>query len=61
MTVRVEKLEAPVPSFVTLAALGLLSSATAFLVRWWQRPTTMVMSEDWLTDRARFDSRRGWD
>jgi hypothetical protein len=61
MTVRVEKLQAPVPSFVTLAVLGLLSSATALIVRWWQRPTPLVMSEDWLNDYARFDSQRRWD
>jgi antibiotic biosynthesis monooxygenase (ABM) superfamily enzyme len=61
MAVRVEKLQAPVPSFLTLAVLGLVSGATAVLLRWWQQPTAMVMSEDWLTDRARFDSQRGWD
>jgi hypothetical protein len=59
MTVRVEKLQAPAPSLFTLAVLGLLSTSTAVLLRWWQRPTTMVMSEDWLNDRARFDSKRG--
>jgi hypothetical protein len=41
--------------------LGLVSGATAVLLRWWQQPTAMVMSEDWLNDRARFDSQRGWD
>ena len=61
MSVRVEKLQVPVPSFLALAALGLISSATAVLLRWWQRPTTMVMSDDWLNERARFDSSRGWD
>jgi hypothetical protein len=61
MTVRVEKLQAPAPSLVTLAVLGLIAGATAVLRRWWQRPTTMAMSEDWLNDYARFNSQRGWD
>jgi antibiotic biosynthesis monooxygenase (ABM) superfamily enzyme len=61
MTVRVEKLQAPVPSLFTLAVLGLLSTTTAVLLRWWQRPTTMVMSEDWLYDRARSESKQGWN
>ena len=61
MTVRVEKLQAPVPSLLTLAVLGLVSSATAVLLRWWQRPAMMVMSEDWLNDQARVDSHRGTD
>ncbi|HZM96390.1 MAG TPA: hypothetical protein VFB92_23365 [Vicinamibacterales bacterium] len=61
MTVRVEKLQAPVPSLLTLAVLGLVSSATAVLLRWWQRPATMVMSEDWLNDHNRVDSHRGSD
>jgi hypothetical protein len=60
MTVRIEKLEAPAPSLVTLAVLGLLSTTTAVLVRWWQRPTTLKMSEDWLNDRARIDAQRGY-
>jgi antibiotic biosynthesis monooxygenase (ABM) superfamily enzyme len=59
MTVRVEKLQAPAPSLLTLAVLGLLSTTTAVLVRWWQRPATMVMSEDWMNDQARFDSKQG--
>jgi antibiotic biosynthesis monooxygenase (ABM) superfamily enzyme len=59
MNVRVEKLQAPVTSLFTLAVLGLLSTTTAVVLRWWQRPTTMVMSEDWLNDRARFDSKGG--
>jgi len=29
---------------MAMAVLGLISSATAVLLRWWQRPTTMVMS-----------------
>ena len=61
MTVRVEKLQFPVPSFLTLAVLGLISSTTAVLFRLWQRPTTMVMSEVWLSEYARVDSQRGWD
>jgi hypothetical protein len=59
MTVRVEKLQAPVTSLFALAVLGFLSTTTSVFLRWWQRPTTMVMSEDWLNDRARFDSKRG--
>jgi len=31
------------------------------LFRLWQRPTTMVMSEDWLNEHARVDSQRGWE
>jgi hypothetical protein len=61
MTVRVEKLQAPVPSLLTLTVLGLISSATAVLLRWWQQPTAMVMSEDWLNEHARVDSYRGRD
>jgi hypothetical protein len=59
MTVRVEKLQTPAPSLFALAVLGLLSTMTAVFLRWWQRPTTMVMSDDWLYERARFDSQRG--
>jgi hypothetical protein len=59
MTVRVEKLQAPAPSLFTMAVLGLLSTTTAVLLRWWQRPTPMVMSEDWLQEHSRFDSNRG--
>jgi hypothetical protein len=61
MTVRVEKLQAPVSSLLTIAVLGLISGATGVVLRWWQQPTTMVMSEDWLNDRARSDSQRGLD
>jgi hypothetical protein len=60
MTVRVEKLLVPVPSLVTLAVLGLVSTTTA-LLRWWQRPAPMVMSDDWLNDYARSESHRGSD
>jgi hypothetical protein len=59
MTVRVEKFQAPAPSLFTLAVLGILSTTTAVFFRWWQRPTNMVMSEDWLHEQARFDSQRG--
>ena len=61
MTVRVEKLQVPVPSFFTLAVLGLISSTTTLLFRLWQRPTTMVMSEEWLSEHARFGSNQGWE
>jgi hypothetical protein len=59
MTVRVEKLQVPVPSFLTLAVLGLISSTTALLFRLWQRPATMVMSDEWLSEHARFGSHQG--
>jgi antibiotic biosynthesis monooxygenase (ABM) superfamily enzyme len=59
MTVRVEKLQTPAPSLFALAVLGLLSTTTAVFFRWWQRPTPMVMSDDWLYEQARFDSKRG--
>jgi hypothetical protein len=44
-----------------VAVLGLLSSTTGVLWRWWQRPTAMVMSQDWMNDRARIDSKGGGD
>ena len=59
MTVRVEKLQSPVPLPFVLAMLGALSSATGFLFRWWQRPTTLVMSQDWLNERARSEGKQG--
>jgi hypothetical protein len=61
MTVRVDKLETQAPSFLTLAVLGILSTTTAFLMRWWQRPAKQIMSDTWLNDRARLDSRKGWE
>ncbi len=61
MTVRVEKLQTPAPSLLALAVLGILSTTTAVVLRWWQRPTPMVMSEDWLSDQARVDSKQGWN
>jgi hypothetical protein len=61
MSVRVEKLNAPFSSLLMVAVLGLLSSTTGVLWRWWQRPTTMVMSQDWMSDRARIDSKGGGD
>ena len=59
MIARVEKLDAPAPSLFALAVLGILSTTTAALMRWWQRPAPMMMSEDWLSDRARIDSKHG--
>lgn len=61
MTVRVEKLEAPAAPLVSLAVLGFLSTMTVLLVRWWRKPAPLVMSEDWLSDRARTDSYQGWN
>jgi hypothetical protein len=46
---------------LTLAVLGILSTTTAILMRWWQRPARQVMSDVWLNDRARLDSRQGWE
>ena len=61
MTVRVEKLSHPVPSLLGVAILGLLSTTAAVVVRWWQRPAPLTMSEDWLNDRARTEAQRGWE
>jgi hypothetical protein len=61
MTVRVEKLRLPTPSFLTLAVLGIISSATASVLRWWQEPAPMVMSEDWINEHARTETQHGWD
>jgi hypothetical protein len=61
MTVRVEKLEAPAAPLVSLAVLGVLSTMTALLVRWYRQPAPLVMSEDWLNDRARADFHQGWN
>jgi hypothetical protein len=59
MSARVEKLDAPAPSPYALAIVGILSMTTAALVRWWRRPAPMMMSKDWLSDRARIDSKHG--
>jgi hypothetical protein len=59
MTVSVEKLNAPSPSLLMVAVLGLLSTTTGVFWRWWQRPASMVMSEDWLSDQARTDLKQG--
>ena len=61
MTVRVEKLNAPTPSLLMVAVLGLVSTITGILWRWWQRPSTMVMSDDWMSDQARLDAKQGWN
>jgi hypothetical protein len=60
MNVHVEKLQAPVSSLLTVAVVGIVSTMTAVVLRWWQRPTPLVMSDDWLNDRARLDSQQGW-
>lgn len=59
MTVRVEKLEAPAVSLLAIAINGAISTATTALLLLWQRPTVLTMSDDWLGDRARIESRRG--
>jgi hypothetical protein len=61
MTVRVEKLDAPATPLIAVTVLGFVSAMTALLVRWWRQPTPLVMSDDWLSDRARSDSHQGWD
>ena len=57
MDVRVEKFQGPAPWFLTM--LGLVSTTTAALLHRWQRPATMVMSEEWMKDRAHIDSKKG--
>ena len=59
MTVRVEKLNAPSPSLLMVAVLGLVSATTGIFWRWWQRPATMMMSDDWMSDQARLDAKQG--
>ena len=44
-----------------VAVLGLVSTITGILWRWWQRPSTMVMSDDWMSDQARLDAKQGWN
>ena len=61
MTVRVEKLNAPQPSLLMAAVLGLVSTITGILWRWWQRPTAMVMSDDWMNDQSRKDAKQRWN
>jgi hypothetical protein len=61
MSVRVEKLEALATPLVPMAVLGLLSTTAALLVRWWRQPAPLVMSEDWMSDRARSDFHQGWN
>jgi hypothetical protein len=60
MTARVERFDHPAPSFAALAAERMLALATAIFVRWWQRPTELVMSDEWLSEHARSVSKRGW-
>jgi len=60
MTVHVEKLHGPAPLPFVLAMVAAVSSATTFFFRWWQRPTTLIMSQDWLTDRVRAEGKQGW-
>ena len=60
MTVRVDKLQAPA-TFLPVAVLGFLSAMTALAVRWWRKPAPLVMSDDWLNERARTESHQGWD
>ena len=60
MTVHVEKFETHATPLLPAVALGFLSAMTALLVRWWRQPAPLVMSEDWLNDRARTDAHQGW-
>jgi hypothetical protein len=59
MAASVEKLDAPFSALMTAAVLGLLSTTTGVLWRWARRPTVMVMSEDWMSDRARTEAKQG--
>jgi hypothetical protein len=60
MSVLVEKLDVPAPSLF-VNGLARLGSATGGVLRGlWHRPFTMVMSEDWLIDRVRIESKQGW-
>jgi hypothetical protein len=61
MTVHVEKLEAPATPLLPAVVLGFLSAMTALLMRWWRQPAPLVMSDDWLNERARSDSQQGWN
>jgi hypothetical protein len=61
MTVRVDKLEVPATPLLPVAVLGFVSAMTALLLRWWRQPAPLVMSEDWLSERARTDSQQGWN
>ena len=61
MTVHVEKLEAPATPLLPAVVLGFLSAMTALLLRWWRQPAPLVMSDDWLNERARTDSQQGWN
>jgi hypothetical protein len=38
-----------------------LSTMAALLIRWWRQPAPLVMSEDWMNDRARTDVYQGWN
>jgi hypothetical protein len=60
MTVRLEKLEASAAPLISIAVLGLVSTMATLLVRWWRQPAPLVMSEDWVNDRARSDAYQGW-
>jgi hypothetical protein len=60
MTVRVEKLEALAAPLLPVAVLSLASTMAALLVRWWREPAPLVMSEDWMNERARSDFHQGW-
>jgi len=61
MAVRVERLSAPSPSLLMVALMGLMSVTTGIFWRWWQRPATMTMSQDWMSDQARMDAKQGWN
>jgi len=59
MTVRVERLDAHNPSPAALIALRMMSNATDLVIRWWNKPTSLTMSDDWLNDHARYVSKSG--
>jgi hypothetical protein len=61
MTVRVEKLGTSATPLLPIAVLGVLSTMAALLIRWWRQPAPLVMSEDWMNDRARTDVYQGWN
>jgi hypothetical protein len=61
MTARVERLEAPSPSLLTLATMRVLTAASTAFSRWWNRPATLSMSEDWIVDYSRDAAKRAGD
>ena len=58
-SLRMRDSRAPATPLIAVTMLGFLSAMTALLVRWWRQPAPLVMSDDWLSDRARSDSHQG--